>query len=64
MAEFTVEGLVLSLVSIVVGVALIPIVYNQVVAANITDPTVAALVSLIPFLFALSIVIGVIKPLF
>jgi Co/Zn/Cd efflux system component len=64
MTDLTLGDMIISVVSIVVGVALIPIIYTQVTAANITDPTVAAMVALIPFFFALSIVVSVVKPMF
>jgi hypothetical protein len=63
MPELTVTGMVGSLVTIVVGVALIPVIYAQLTHANITDPTVSAMLSLIPFMFGVGLLVATVKGL-
>ena len=64
MAEMNFEKMVGSLVTVALGVVLIPVVFNLVTEANITDGTIALIVSLIPLLFALAIVVSIVKPMF
>jgi len=64
MGEMNFEKMIGALVTVALGVVLIPVVYNLVSASNITDPTIALIVSLIPLLFALAVVVGIIKPMF
>jgi hypothetical protein len=59
MAE--VERFVAPLVAIFIGVALIPVVSTYISSANITDPAVKTLVSLIPFFYGLSVFLYTIK---
>ena len=63
MARFGVGAMLGSLITVLVGVALIPVIFTHVTNANITDPTVALIVSLIPLLFSISIVVAVLKPM-
>ena len=48
--------LILVFMEIIIGIALVPLTYNFVQTANITDANGALLVSLIPFFFILLIV--------
>ncbi|KXH75944.1 MAG: hypothetical protein AM326_08245 [Candidatus Thorarchaeota archaeon SMTZ-45] len=64
MAELNFERMIGALVTVALGVVLIPVVYNLVTTANITDSTIALIVSLIPLLFSLAIVVGILKPMF
>lgn len=43
--------------TIVIGVALIPILYTFITAANVTDPATAAMISLIPLVFVIGLVL-------
>lgn len=63
MAELTVAGMMASFITILVGVVLIPVIYNQVEAANITDTALSSVITLIPLLFGLGIVVSVMKGL-
>ena len=59
MAE--VERFVKPLIAIFIGVALIPVVTNYIVSANITDPATKTLVTLIPFFYGLSVFLYTIR---
>jgi peptidoglycan/LPS O-acetylase OafA/YrhL len=59
--ELTVSAMIGALVVVVVGVALIPVIYTQITAANITDPAVAGIVALIPFFFAIGLLVAILK---
>lgn len=59
--ELSIERILTSIVTVVIGVFLIPVVYDATQDANITDPTITTLVSLIPLVFSLSIVYGMAK---
>ena len=61
MAQLSVTGMVTSLVAIVVGIALIPVIQTQLDAANITNASVQAIVSLIPFFFSIGLLVMTIK---
>jgi len=61
MATLTIERMLGALVTVVVGVFLIPVIYNAVNSANITDATVSGLISLIPLMFSVAVVFGLIK---
>jgi len=63
MAQLTVTGMVGSLVTIVVGIALIPVIYSQLASANITDATVSAILSLVPFMFGIGLLVATVKGL-
>lgn len=63
MAQLTVTGMVGALVTIVVGIALIPVIYAQLNSANISDPTVSALISLVPFFFGVGLLVATVKGL-
>lgn len=43
--------------TIVIGVALVPILYTFITAANVTDPATAAMISLIPLVFVIGLVL-------
>jgi len=64
MAELNFERMIGALVTVALGVVLIPVVYNLVSTANITDATIALIISLIPLLFSLAVVVGILKPMF
>lgn len=63
MAELGIRQMLGSLVVSVVGVALVPVLYSIITAANITDATTAALISLIPLFFVVGILYATLKPL-
>lgn len=58
----TLSEMIGSLLTIVVGIVLIPIIYNQLETANITDPAVAGILALVPFFFAIGLVYTSLKP--
>ena len=61
MAELSVSSMISALVVVVVGVALIPVLYTSITAANITDASVAAIIALVPFFFAIGLVVAIVK---
>lgn len=61
--ELSIERMLTSIVTVVVGIFLIPVVSDAITDAGITDPTISTLVSLIPLIFALSIVYSMSKGL-
>lgn len=62
--EVSVETMMKSMMYVVVGVVLIPVIFGVITTANITDATTALVVSLIPVLFAISILYGTVKSMF
>lgn len=59
--ELGVKDMLTSLISVIVGVALIPILYEYINDANITNPAVSGLVSLIPLFFAIGILLNTVR---
>jgi len=49
---------------VVLGIALVPVMYTFISAANITDAGTALVVSLIPLIFVFGIIAGMVKKLF
>jgi len=65
MAEvLSVGELIGSLLFVVLGIALVPVMYTFITAANITDQGTALVVSLIPLIFVFGIIAGMVKKLF
>ena len=65
MAEvLSVGELIGSLLFVVLGIALVPVMYTFISAANITDAGTALVVSLIPLIFVFGIIAGMVKKLF
>ncbi len=60
MAKLTMKELIVSVILIVVGVTLIPVLNGAIVAANITDATLALAISLIPLIFVFVLVLAMV----
>ncbi len=64
MAEkMTVKGMVVSIIGIIIGIYLVPVIYTSITAANITDTTLAAVISLIPLVFVFALILNVVDSL-
>ena len=59
--ELSIKNMMSSMMYVVVGVILIPVLFGVITTANITDATTALVVSLIPVLFSLAVLYGTIK---
>jgi len=62
--ELRVSDMMKSMMYVIVGVILIPVMFGVITTANITDATTALVVSLIPVLFSLSVLYGTVKGMF
>ena len=62
--QLEVSDMMKSMMYVIVGVILIPVMFGVITTANITDATTALVVSLIPVLFALSVLYGTVKGMF
>lgn len=62
--ELSIKSMMSSMMYVVVGVILIPVLFGVITTANITDATTALVVSLIPVLFSLAVLYGTIKGMF
>ncbi len=60
MAKLTMKELIVSVILIVVGVTLIPVLNGAIVAANVTDATLALALSLIPLIFVFVLVLAMV----
>lgn len=56
-ARLSTQQMIGTFLTIVIGVALVPILYTFITAANITDPATAAMISLIPLVFVIGLVL-------
>ena len=61
--ELDISKMIGSLVVIVVGVVLIPTIQTTITNANITDAATASILSLIPFMFGVSLLYTTVKGL-
>lgn len=60
MAKLTMKDLIVSVILIVIGVTLIPVLTGAIVAANVTDATLALALSLIPLIFIFVLVLAMV----
>lgn len=60
--ESGIKGVMAGFVSILVGIVLAPIVYEQATSANVSGTT-ATVIALVPVFFALGVLIAAIKGL-
>jgi hypothetical protein len=56
-AKLSTANMIGTFVTIVVGIALVPVLYSIIVTANVTDPATAAMISLVPLVFVIGIVL-------
>jgi hypothetical protein len=59
--ELSIDEMFKSVLYIVVGVALVPVLYSIITTANITDAITASVISLIPLFFVISLVYATVK---
>ena len=60
MAKLSMKDLIVVAILIVVGITLIPVINGAIVAANITEPTLALAISLIPLIFVFVLVLAMV----
>ena len=56
-AKLNTAQMIGTFVTIVVGIALVPVLYSIITTANVTDPATAAMISLVPLVFVIGIVL-------
>jgi len=56
-AKLNTAQMIGTFVTIVVGIALVPVLYSIIITANVTDPATAAMISLVPLVFVIGIVL-------
>lgn len=61
--ELNIQTMIGALVTIVVGVVLIPTIQSTITSANITDTATAAVLSLIPFMFGIGLLYTTVRGL-
>lgn len=61
--ESNVKELMSALVFVVFAVILIPVIYSIIATANVTNPTVALIFSVIPVFIALAVLYATVKGL-
>jgi len=59
--SLSVDKLIQSMIFVVVGVSLVPVLYTTITNANVTDTSTALMISLIPLFFVIGLLYATVK---